>query len=149
MAGLLAGGLGTLPLATIAAVGRGQLPDVFGRVRDRINHELPPAEAAELRLATGLLMSLRHRRPVVESLVRGVRDMKESWLYQEIAAEGRAEGRVEGERTLLVAQATRRFGRPPAAVLDRLNGMTDADELTRLGVALFDATGWDDWLRPR
>jgi hypothetical protein len=166
---LLAGGLGTLPLATVAAVPRGGLRDVFGKVRDRLDREVPPADIGDWWIATGLLMTLRYQRPTVEALLKGVRNMRDSWLYQDILkeglAEGRAlgiaegkaegkaigiaEGRVEGERALLVQLGTRRFGPPTSALMVRLNGITDADELTRLGLSLLDATGWDDWLGPR
>ena len=79
---LLTGGLGTLPLAPISAVTSSDLPAIVGRVRDRLANEAAPAEAAELWTATGILMSMCYRRPVVDSLLKGARTMRESWLYQ-------------------------------------------------------------------
>ena len=72
--------------------------------------------------------------------------MRESVSYQRILSEGRVEGRVEGERDLLVRVATRRFSAPGPAVLARLAAVTDAAELGRLADRVLDVAGWDELL---
>jgi predicted transposase YdaD len=57
---VLAGGLGTLPLAPIAAVDRPQLPDVYRRVAARLDREAQKTRADELWLATYILSGLRY-----------------------------------------------------------------------------------------
>ena len=154
---LLAGGIGTLPLAPIAAVDKADLPRVVRRVRDRLAREVAPPEAAELWTATGILLTVRYPRPFVAGLLRGVRTMRESWLYQDILkegrvgglVEGRVEGRVEGERRLLLRQGTHKFGPADPAVLARLDAITDVGQLERLGLAVLTASSWDQLLAPR
>lgn len=151
---VLAGGLATLPLAPIAAVTPAGLPAVVGRIRDRLAAEASEADAAEMWVATGILMTLKYRRRVVAGLLHGARTMRESWLYQDILAEGRlegrvegrSEGRVEGERNLLLRQGGHKFGPADPAVRARLDAITDAGELERLGVALLTAATWDQLL---
>ncbi len=151
---LLAGGIGTLPLAPIAAVDRSSLRGVIGRMRDRLEHEVDAPLAAEVLHASRILAGLRYNWGEVQSLFRGVQNMRESSYYQGIMAEGRlegrlegrVEGRVEGERDLLVRQGTHKFGRAPAAALARLRAVAEVDELERLGVALLEADSWDEWL---
>ncbi len=143
---LLAGGLGTLPMAVIGDVTRAGLPGVIRRIRDRLDREVPPAEAGELWTATGILLGLRYDQAVVDTLLKGVRQMRESSFYQGILDAGRVEGRVDGERELLVRLGTAKLGRPSAVMLARLRAVADAAALERLGVALLTATSWAGWL---
>ncbi len=156
---LLDGGLGTLPLAPIAAVSKDELPRVLARVRQRLTREAAPTMAAELWTATGILLTLRYSRSFADGLLRGVRTMRESWLYQDILKEGRVEGRVEGliegrlegERRLLIRLAAHKFGEADPAVLARLDAITDVKRLEQLGLAVLTASSWDELLsgRPR
>lgn len=74
---LLTGGLGTLPMAPVSDVTREALPEVIRRMGERIDHE-PAATSGLLWSATGILMGLRHPPGLIEDLLRGVRNMKES-----------------------------------------------------------------------
>ena len=147
---LLSGGIGTLALAPISAVPRSAVRGVIGRVRDRLDREVPAPLAAEVLHAARVLTGLRYNRDEVRTLFRGVRHMRESSYYQEILDEGRVEGRVEGrlvgEQDLLLQMGTQKFGRPPAAALTRLRAVADTRELERLGVRLLTAATWDEWL---
>ncbi len=150
VAALLAGGLGTLPLAPVSAGAAGDLPGVIARMRLRLDREVSPDRARELWVSTGILLGLRYDDAFANALLTGVTTMKESTVYQGILArgvvEGRVEGRVEGERNLLLRQATRRFGVPPTALLARLQDVNDLAELDRLEASLWASTSWDHWL---
>ncbi len=149
---LLSGGLGTLPLAPISAVPKGDLPRVLRRVHQRLTREAEPPEVAELWTATGILLTLRYNRPFAIGLLQGVRTMRESWLYQDILKEGRVEGRVqgrvegrvEGERNLLIHLGTHKFGNADAGVLARLGAIGDVAQLKRLGLAVLTADSWEE-----
>ena len=93
---LLAGGLGTLPLAPISAVTEPELPRVVDAMKRRLDREAPPREARELWTATRILMGLRWSPGLVGQMLKGVQGMKESATYQQIVSEGRKEGRKEG-----------------------------------------------------
>ena len=61
-------------------------------------------------------------------------------------AEGKVEGKVEGELTIVLRLGTHKFGEASEAVLQKLKAITDADELTRIGMRILDAANWDELL---
>jgi len=153
---LLAGGLGTLPLAPVSDVAPDHLGDVVRRMEKRLDADADPPLAKELWTATFILMGLRHPPELVRQVLKGVRQMKESSTYQAIIEEGveqglqrgRAEGRALGERIALVGLGTQKFGPPDAARRAALDAVTDVDRLEAMINRLFEATSWDDLLRP-
>ena len=64
-------------------------------------------------------------------------------------AEGRQEGKVEGEQELLLRQGTKRFGEPDAATIAALEAIQDIDRLGALGERILDPNiqDWNDLLR--
>src|SRR5262249_43341568 len=114
-----------------------------------LDAEADRALAAELWTATKVLMGLCYDALFIDSLLQGVRAMKESSTYQAIVAEGRAEGeRTEAFRFLL-RQAEKKFHNPPPAeVRTRLEAITDTEELERLGERLLDVDTWADLVAP-
>ena len=160
---LLQGGIGTLPLAPLAAVQPTQLPTLIARIDERLSHETDPHVARELWMALNILMDPQYREQIRE-LMRGVRQMRESVTYQAIVNEGRTTGRVEGgskgvlkaaskrraeeARRLALRLGTRRFGAPGPNVAAALDAMTDIEALEGLADRLLTAHGWDDPPRP-
>jgi hypothetical protein len=59
VASVLAGGLGTLPLAPLSKVTPAALPGVIRRMQERVQREAAPDEAARFWTATYVLMGLR------------------------------------------------------------------------------------------
>jgi predicted transposase YdaD len=146
--GVMAGGLGTLPLAPIAAVKKADLPRVVEEMRERFEREAAPAEIADAWAATLILMGLRYSLQVGHQLLKGVRNMKESVTYQAIIEEGEAQGIAKGEimeaRSLLLRLGRRRFGPPPATVTQMIDGIRDLSRLEAIAEQIVDASGWDD-----
>jgi predicted transposase YdaD len=142
---LLVGGLGTLPLAAIAATPP-QLVPVYRRMAERLDRDVPPAQGDELWTAAYILSGLRYPPREVGPIMRGVRRMKESLTYQAILEEGREEGRAEGERKVLIRQGTKKFGPPDERSRSALEGITDLSRLEVLAERLLDASGWEDLL---
>ncbi len=93
---LLAGGLGTLPLAPISAVTAGELPGIIDKMERRLRRPDARHLASQLWAATYVLLGLRHPPALAQALLQGIRSMKESSTYQAIVQEGRHEGLVEG-----------------------------------------------------
>src|SRR5207244_4281729 len=92
---VLAGGVGTLPLAPLAAVKEPELPAIIRRMKERVSAEAPSGEEAVLWTATYVLMGLRYDEALADELLRGVLAMEESVTYQAIIRKGKAEGRAE------------------------------------------------------
>jgi predicted transposase YdaD len=143
---VLAGGLGTLPLAPLADVSEPELPGVIRQMETRIRAEAPPETAGVLWTATYVLMGLRYSEAVAERLLQGVRDMKESVTYQKIVDEGRVEGREEEARVLLLRLGRKRFGPPSPEAEAALAGITAIERLETLSERLLDVENWEELL---
>jgi hypothetical protein len=144
---LLAGALGTTPLAMRGALPPGvALPDaltaVAQRLIERLEREAPPDQARQLLTAAFLLTGLRVRRDVARQVFRGVRAMRDSDTYLAILDEGRE----EQAKKYILRLAQKRFGPADEAIKARLNGITDLERLDRLHDRLLDATNWEDLL---
>jgi hypothetical protein len=139
---VLAGGLGTLPMAPLSDVSPEALPGVIRRMDERLRRETTPAEAATLWTATYVLMGLRYPSDVVTELLQGVRAVKESSTYQAIVAEGRA----DGLRKALLIQGRNRFGPPVAEIVMALESIHSEKRLERLHKRLPEVSNWQELL---
>jgi hypothetical protein len=72
--------------------------------------------------------------------------MRESTAYQAILDEGRAEGRAEEARKILLRQGHKRFGAPTAAEEAAFVAITDLDRLERLSDRLLEVANWQELL---
>ena len=89
---ILAGGVGTLPLAPLAAVTQDDLPAVVRTMNERLAVEVSEETAARLWTATYVLMGLRFSKDLSARILQGVVAMEESVTYQEIVRKGMAQG---------------------------------------------------------
>jgi hypothetical protein len=147
---LLAGALGTAPLAMLGAL-PADVPLVDGlkqvaeRLIERLNREAPPVRARKLLTSAFVLTGLRVRRQVAHNIFRGVRAMQESDTYLAIVDEGR-----EAElKSSILRFGEERFGPPGETIAARLHAITeDLERLRRLQACLFrgTATTWQDLL---
>jgi hypothetical protein len=133
---LLAGGLGTLPLAPISAVTDGELPGIIKQMERRLRQRESRRVAGQLWAATYILLGLRYSPDVAQALLQGVLSMKESTTYQAILQEGLREGLVEGAvkeaRKLLLRLGSKRLGRPSARTQASLAKIADLGQLEAL-----------------
>ena len=78
------------------------------------------------------------------------RAMRESWAYQEILDEGRAEGeargRAEEARKILLRLGARRLGPPDADTTAALGAVAEVERLERMTDRLLDPTSWAEVL---
>jgi len=138
----LSGGLGLLPLAPLGDVRPEQLPAVIAQVKQRLEREAPPSEAADLWSAVYILMGLRYEQALIQPLLQGVLAMKESVTYQAILQEGKSE---EARRMLLLFGRDK-LGEPSAAAQTALDTLTDVNHLEELAQHIHRATSWDELL---
>ena len=139
---VLAGGLGTLPLAPLARVTEQELPAVIERMKARIDAEATPEQAGKLWTATNVLMGLRYDAVLTRQLLQGVMNMKESVTYQAIVEEGRQ----EEARRLLLRLGGVRFGSPSDAVKATVEGITTLETLEILSIRLLSVESWTELL---
>ena len=140
-------GVELVPLAPLSDVAERQLPELVHKMAERIN-SLDSGRAAKLWTACYLLMGLRYPDELIEKLLEGVQAVKDSTTYQKILRDGRAEGRIDEARRILLRLGTKRFGEPEAAARASLDDIRDIDRLEALGERLFDAevSDWVDLL---
>jgi predicted transposase YdaD len=95
-------------------------------------------------------MGLRYEQALIQSLLRGVVNMKESVTYQAILEEGMAEGKAKGEaaeaRKVLLLQGREQFGDPSAKIVALLDAVTDLGRLEALLLRLLHAKTWEELL---
>ena len=141
---ILAGNIATLPLAPIARVSSTELPAVIKRMEQRFKIEADPNEIGDYWAATYVLMGLVYPDSIAKALLEGVRKMKESTTYQAILREGKAEGRLEEAKRLLLRQGHKRFGRPKVAIKSKIEAIADIVRLEHLSDRILDANSWDE-----
>lgn len=136
-----------VPLAPLTDVSEDALPDLIRRMTARIDSE-PKPQANKLWTATCILMGLRYSTELVDRLLQGVQNMKESTTYQAILQEGRIEGGIAEARRILIRQGTLRFGDPDATTVATLEAIHDIDRLEALGERIldFNIRDWDGLL---
>jgi hypothetical protein len=145
----LSGGLGLVPLAPLGSVQKADLPAVVARMKQRFDREAP-SQAKELWSAAYILMGLRYEPALLQTLLRGVVNMKESVTYQAILEEGEAMGEAKGKaaeaRKMLLLLGRDRFGEPPAKIVALLDAVTELDRLEALMLRLLHVKTWEELL---
>jgi hypothetical protein len=149
---LLSAGMGTVPLAPLADVMPAELPGVIRKMESRLA-SLKTADAALLWSSSYILAGLRYPGEFIQSLFAGVRAMKESSTYQLILKEGhsagRAEGRAEEARRILLRIGRKHLGQPAAATLAWIDAIHDVEQLEELAERVYQVKRWDDLGPPR
>jgi predicted transposase YdaD len=133
---LLRGSLAQLPLAVISDVTAPQLPGIIQQMEQRLRGRRERKQVPAIWAAAYILAGLRFSPELAADLFQGVVSMKESSTYQAILAEGRREGREEGNveeaKKVLRFQGEGAFGTPDeetAALLEQLNDLARLEEL--------------------
>ncbi len=149
---LLAGPIGTLPLAVLSSAEEGRLPEVTERVIDRFGSEVARAQASELTNVVNVFLGLRIGSEQAETIMAKFADLlEESTTYQATLrkgeargeARGRAVGKAEGMQDTILRLGQARFGPPSDAVVRRLRASADVAELASWTDRLLTADGWD------
>jgi predicted transposase YdaD len=139
---VLADGVGTLPLAPLAAVEKSELPAVVQRMKKRFSAEVTPSEEAVFWTETFILMGLRYERNLAHELMKGVREMEDSVTYQEIIRKGEFK---EAQRILFITGSDA-FGAPDAAAKAAIAALVDRERLEELIRRVRKVKSWQELL---
>jgi len=101
-----------------------------------------------------LLMGLKYQEQITETLMQSIAELEDSVEWQKIfrkgeakgQAIGEAKGKAEGERSVLIRLATARFGAPSAAILRKLESISDEQQLKDIALRILHAASWDELL---
>ncbi|WP_309708241.1 hypothetical protein [Armatimonas sp.] len=158
-AGILRGGLATLPLALLGDLSGTSPEEVVQQVAERLSTEVAPESIRKLWTSTYLLAGLRYAPEIAGKLLEKVAaQMKESMTYQKILADGREEGIAQGviqgvaqgvavgERRLFLKMASRRLGEPDAATLARVE-LASAIVIEQWAEALDQVETWSELVK--
>jgi Domain of unknown function (DUF4351) len=113
---------------------------------ERIDRDANPSERPDLWTATFLLMGLIYPESVANALLQGKHYMRESSTYQAILREGKAEGKAEEAKTILLRLGRKHLGPPAPAFESSVQAMTDVEKIENLTERLFDVSSWDELL---
>jgi hypothetical protein len=141
---LLAGGVGTLPLAPISDVSEAQLPEVIRRMKERLSRTRKRRLAEDLWAATYVLLGLRYSDALANLLFQEVLGMEESTTYQAIIRKGR----LSEARQILFDLGQERFGPGDEATVRKLNAIEDVRKLEELIKRVLDVGSWQELLQP-
>jgi hypothetical protein len=144
---VLAGALGTLPLAVLGRLPEGVdliegIRGIVGRIVQRLAAEVTAEQRLHLLTASLVLTGLRLSLGEARQIFAGVQGMEESSTYMGIIDEGRER---EAKRVIRI-QAEDLFGAPEESIITRLEGITDLDHLERLCKRVLRAKSWQDLL---
>lgn len=136
---------GLLPYAVLSqAENKEEVLQQVVRELEKIDN---PREKNNLTAATSILAGLELTQQTIRRLMR-TPAMRESTMYQFILEEGRAEGRIEGERSVIMKQLTRKVGNLSPKLQAKVADLT-IERLEALGEALLDfqnVADLENWL---
>lgn len=145
---LLAGPTALVPLALAAGIPDGELPAVLSRAAGRLRTD--PSRSDVLVKACAVLLRLRYGAMALESLLDEIPDVFQEPPFDRLVAkwreEGRAEGRAEEVRKMLLRQGRKKYGPPTPETESALNAITDIDRLEAMCERLLDVASWDELL---
>ncbi len=145
---LLAGDLGTAPLALLGRLPEGVelvegLTGIAQRLLERLDRETTPDRSRRLLTAAWVLTGLRLHRDMALQVFRGGRAMEESDTYMAIIDEGRE----REARKIILRLGQQRFGPPTEEVRTRVQAIADLGRLEQLIDAILTAASWSDLLQ--
>lgn len=154
---LLAGGIGTLPLALLTNDARGRLGELVDRLDARLDApHVAPTRRERILIDSYILCGLRYTKLEIETAFTRARGMKESVTYQGILRDGREEGMKIGlekgrEEGTLIARRNdvlrilkARFGSVPGELEAKVNASLDAAALETAVVSAATAAKVED-----
>jgi hypothetical protein len=141
---LLAGGVGTLPLAPVSDVAESRVPDVIRRMKERLDREKRRQRVKDLWAVTYVLLGLRYSDAFAKLLIQEVLGMEESTTYQAIIRKGR----LSEVRHILFLQGQKLFGPADDAATAALNAIDDVQRLEELSERILDVDSWQELLNP-
>jgi predicted transposase YdaD len=153
-AALLAGDVGTLPMAPLGDVPRAQVPEVLRHIDARLLQEAPTATAGTIMEMSLWLSGLRLPRSEIDELRGRLRSMfdwmKESSYAQVLLEEGMARGMAAGQvreaRKVVLRLGQARFGPPDEETRSAIEAIDDLGRLEELSLHLLGASGWAELL---
>jgi predicted transposase/invertase (TIGR01784 family) len=125
---------GLLPYAVLSNAENKE--EILRQVTEEIEKVTDRREKSNLAAATSILAGLELTEEVIRRLM-GSPVMRESTMYQSILREGRTEGRVEGERELVLKLLNRKVGGLSPQLQAKVSSLA-IDRLESLGEALLD-----------
>jgi len=151
---ILAGGVGTLPLAPLSARELDQIPIIVERLKERVDPAAVTAEISELWTSAAIMAGLRFPWELIKHCFRGITAMRESSTIQAFIEEGRRKGLEEGlekgeareARRIILRLGRKRLGAVDETVQAKLDKIVDLERLEELTERIDQVSSWDELL---
>jgi predicted transposase YdaD len=145
---LLSAPLALLPLAPLANVSDTEVVGVVKQMEARIDAEAAVEVRETLWDTTLVLMGLKYKPEFSLELLKGmVMELTDSSTYQFIHNEGKAEGKMEESRRLVLLLGGKRFGEPDAQTQAALDAITEPEVMEKLAIRLFEVESWTELIQ--
>jgi hypothetical protein len=147
---MLTGGLGLLPLATLAAMPgdltrEEALPEILKRIEQRLEREPSSEKLDRLLNWTYKLAGLHFTSEQASAMFWRSSTMWSDVLKKSATHQGTLqEGRVEGVQNMILRLGTKKFGPPDERAKNLLTGITNLDQLNQIGDSVLTANSWAD-----
>ena len=144
--GILAGGMGLLPLAPLSARELDQIPIIVERLKKRVDPAAVTAEISELWTSAAVMAGLRFPWELIKHCFGGITAMRESSTIQAFLEEGRVKGLAEEARRIILRLGRKRLGAVDETVEAKLNEIVDLERLEALTERVDQVSSWDELL---
>ncbi|MCE9565714.1 MAG: DUF4351 domain-containing protein [Planctomycetes bacterium] len=144
---LLTGPLALTPLAPVANLGTADVAEVLRRSVERENREADPARTDRMFAAISVLLTMRYGDVISKDLLKRYPDIREIAPFKMFLEDGRAEGRVQEARAVVLRQGRKKFGAPSPEHEANINSIADLTLLETLSERLLDVKTWDELLK--
>lgn len=143
--------LGLAPLSLLTRESTRDLPAAVTRLAERLQRPDVGDKLKDAMLGASLVLGgLTHDRDRLIDLYRRLPmvNMEDSttymWILEQGVEKGKRSGALENARGQLLRQGAKKFGVAAPAMVARVNGLDDLEELGRLSDRLLDVATWDE-----
>ena len=149
---ILAGGMGSLPLAPLSARELDQIPIIVERLKERVDPAAVTAEISELWTSAAVMARVGFPWELIKHCFGGITAMRESSTIQAFIEEGRRKGLQEGleegrageARRIILFLGPMRFGAADDDVKTRLDEIQNLERLEDMIKRILIASNWDE-----
>ena len=143
-------GIALMPFAPLGKIDVSELPGLIYRMRVIIDAEQDAVKASKFWTAVSIFMGLKFEPEFIETLLKGVANMRESTTYQAILREGevigKLEGKLEGKLDMFKIYAESCLGDINEIAEVKLNSIKKAETVDMLVRRLKEVKNWTELL---
>jgi hypothetical protein len=140
----LNGDVALLPLVPLTQLEARDIPEVFEAITERLSPVEDPSLQGVLWSATDILTRMRFGPSFVKEIMMSDVDFGHSDFYLELMRVAN----LEIQKKVIRSQGEAKFGQAPEVIQNRLETMTEVDELEAMTIRLLTVNSWEELFAP-